>query len=511
MNVLLIQPSWTSIYGRFQNAARKAILYPPLGLCYIGTLAKDLGHTVKFLDGEVDELTEEKIKETLQAFEPDLIGLTATTPVIEETKRLLSLCRKYSEALLVLGGPHATIVKEEIFKECLELDAAVIGEGEETFKEILEAFSNHGKDSHYGVGGVLPSPHHKNGHVFHERAFLKNLDALPFPDRSLLKNEKYFWSIPHKGKLKFTTMLTSRGCPFKCTFCSEPFLSKGFVRYRSAENCVAEMDEITGKYGLNMIGFVDDTLTLKKERIIQMCELIVKMNINVHMDCWTHANCVDENLLSWMKKAGFLRVCFGIESGDEQVLKATKKNVTLERLKEAFRLSRKVGLETCGYAIVGLPHDTKESVRKTIAFMRDFKDLNYGFLSIASPLPGTEMYDMAQRGEGGMKLLDGNAGAYQRYDKTSLQVNDLSDSDLVRMQKFGFLSIYTKPHRIFYLLKRVPLREVVENILIFMRSVFSVDFAVENKRKKRSLSISMTTLKERSRGMIKALQSLNVF
>lgn len=478
MKALFIHPSWTGLYGKFREAARRAVLFPPLGVTYIAAGARALGVNVEILDGEVETLTEEKLKERLSSFNPDIVGITITTPMFMEAKRLVSLCRKYSPAKIILGGPHITILREKVFEDCPDADILVCGEGEETMRELFSAGSLSDNAIKH-IPGVLLKNHDAGD--FAERPFLDDLDSLPFPDRSRLKNEQYYWSIPHKGRLKFTTMLASRGCPFKCTFCSEPFLSKGIVRYRSPENVVSEIEEVTQKYGLNMLGFMDDTFTLKKDRIQAMCELIVKKNIKVYMDCCTHANCVDENVLTWMKKAGFLRVCFGIESGDELVLKATRKNVTLDRLKEAFRLARKAGLETCGFAIAGLPHDTKESVQKTIAFLRDMKDLDYGYVSIASPLPGTEMYDMAMEGKGGIKVFTSAYGTeYQRYDASMLEVNDLTSMDLSALQRRAFFSIYLTPRRIFYMLKRSHPRETLKNIFIFLRAVMrfpSFEFA----------------------------------
>lgn len=490
-NLLLLQPPWGDLYGNFRKAARKAILYPPLGLCYIGSAAKQRGYNVRLVDAEIEPLTEETIPALFKEFPPDLIGITTTTPLYPEAKVIAKLCKTFSSAPIIMGGPHMTLMSEQVLNECHEIDYGVVGEGEETFVEFLRAYESGrmevsnipGLAGRNGSGLLLGNP----------RKFMENLDTLAFPDRSLLKNEAYYWSVPHRGKLRFTTLSSARGCPYACVFCSEHTMFGRTVRYRSPENVVEEMDELSNRLGLNMIGFVDDTFTLLKERVIYMCGLIQKRNLNVKMDCWTHANTVDEEVLRAMKNAGFVRVCFGIESGDPNVLARTKKNVTLERLREAFLLAKKVGLETCGYAILGLPFETRESAMNTIHFMQTLENLDYGFLSIASPLPGTDMYDMAKKGEAGLRLLTENFSDFKRYDSAVIEVNDLNAKELARLQRKGFLMIYLNPKRIWYLLRRVSLRETLSYIFAFLESILSV------KRTPRQTPVRLALLEKTSR------------
>lgn len=472
-NLLLMQPAWGDLYGNFRKAARKAILYPPLGLCYIGAVAKEKGWNVRLLDGEVHPLTPKNLQKVLAEFPPDLVGITCTTPLYPEARKVAELVKQFSCAPIILGGPHITLQAERVLQECEHIDYGVVGEGEATFSQFLDAFLLKDEVELTSIDGLIGR--NSKGIVKGKpRALLSDLDQLPFPDRSLLKNDAYYWSVPHRGKLKFTTLSSARGCPFACVFCSEHTMFGRSVRFRSPENVVEEIDFLVNRMKLNMIGFVDDTFTLDKERVIDLCERIQARKLDVKMDCWTHANTVDEKVLSAMKEAGFVRVCFGIESGDPEVLKRTRKNVTLERLREAFRLAKKVGLETCGYAILGLPFETRESAMNTIRFMQSLTTMDYGFFSIASPLPGTEMYEMAKRGEGGLRLLTEDERDFKRYDASVIEVNDLDAKELTRLQRIGFLKVYLAPRRIWYLLRRVPLKETITYILAFLESVFKI-------------------------------------
>ncbi len=476
MRILLLSPSWSNLYNEFKSSARKAILYPPLGLCYLASVAKSLGHDVLIIDGEVENLNE-KLKKTVKQFAPDIIGITSTTPCFHEAKIIASSLKKISSAPILIGGPHASISPDEILLQSPDFDIVVFGEGEQSFSNLLHALNKNttrleDETELKKVNGIAFRSKSNEIIKTQKMPFITKLDDLPFPNRGLLSEEAYSWSIPKKGRKKFTTMITSRGCPYHCVFCAERSMFGNYVRFRSAKNVLEEIEQITSR-GIEIIGFVDDTFTINKNLVLEICEGIIEKNLKIILDCWTHAATLDKQILIAMKKAGFIRVNIGIESGDNEILKTIKKQTDIQLIKKAFRLSKEVGLETCGYAMLGLPNETKHTAIKTINFMKYLNTLDYGFISIATPLPGTEMYEFARKKQFGLSLLTNDFSKFKRYGCSVISVNDLSSKDLTKLQKRAFISIYLMPHRIIYLLKRAGLYETFINILSFIRSIFT--------------------------------------
>ena len=181
-----------------------------------------------------------------------------------------------------------------------------------------------------------------------------------------------------------------------------------------------------------------------------MCKLIRDNNLKITFEGFTRANTVTYDLLKSMKKAGLVRLSFGIESGNQDILKKIKKGITLDEIKKGFYLAKKVGIETKGSAIIGLPYESKRTVRETINFCKSIKECDQLYLNICTPYPGTELMDMVLRGEGGTKLLDYDYSNYQRYGNPVLQVNDLGQKQLISFKKYGLRKFYLSPKRIFY-------------------------------------------------------------
>ncbi|MBN3038354.1 MAG: radical SAM protein [Candidatus Omnitrophica bacterium] len=466
MKILLISPSWGNLYGSYKNVARVGVFYPPLGLCYVSASLKQKGHDVEIIDMEAEGLNIEQTKEKALQYQPDLIGITSVSPLIDQAQAVAGHLKSLDKPI-VLGGPHVTIVEREALRDCPHFDYGVIGEGEGTICELVEALRE--KRPLEQVKGILYRA--DDDVVFtgwRERE--QDIDSLPFPDRSRLKFDRYLWSVPKKGTLILATILSTRGCPFQCIFCSQDKMYGRVVRFRSPHKVVDEIEDIVKNTPARHIIFCDDTLTLKKSHILGICDEIIKRNIKITFEGWTRANTIDEEILAKMKEAGLARVSFGIESGDPQVLKIIKKGVTLEEVEKAYKIAKKLGLETRGSVMIGHPGETKETVWRTINFIRNLKELDHPYLNVAMPYPGTELREMALRSEHGIKLLSTDYTDLRRYDNAIMEINDLKPNDLIKLQRRGLLLAYMTPRRIWYNLTRAGLKSGLSNGAAFCLS-----------------------------------------
>ncbi|MFH1771961.1 MAG: radical SAM protein [Candidatus Omnitrophota bacterium] len=448
MRIVLIFPAWTGEYGIFSHFARKASIWPPLNLAYIAAMAEQQNHEVKIIDGEAERLTLDEIVETAYGFNPDIIGITATTPfyhiAMELGSKLKCAGKKVS---LVIGGSHITILKEKAFESYF--DYAFIGEAEYSWIEFLKRYSEGGDIS--GVKGLF---YRKDDEVFFTGAAdsIMNIDSLPQPARHLLKMKNYNMGTL-KGRKNFTTIMTTRGCPFKCVFCSAEVFGYR-ARRRSVRLVVDEIKSVIRDFGVRHFIFLDDTLTLDREYIMQICEMIEKEKLSITFEGSTRANLVDEELVAAMARNGLIRLSFGLETVDTQIRKLIKKEVPLESYTKANKITNKYKIETLNSMMLGLPGETRETVEKSLTFLKNAREIHQANFSIATPYPGTELFEMAKRGEHGLRLLTEDFSKYRRYGSAVMEVNDLSGEDLIDLQNDGFLQIYSAPWRLIPMLRK---------------------------------------------------------
>ena len=244
------------------------------------------------------------------------------------------------------------------------------------------------------------------------------------------------------------------------------------VRWHSIQRVMEELDYIVNENDIKHIIIMDENLTLNKKRLLLICREIKKNNLKFTWEGWTHVSTVDEEILQAMKSAGLIRLSFGIESGDQKILNKIKKAITLDQVRNAYGIAEKVGIETRGSAMLGHPYETRETAWRTIKFLRSIKECQQVFLNVTCPYPGTELYDCAVTGKGGMKLLTTDYSQYKRYGNPVIEVNDLSAKDLKRLQIMGLLYFYLTPRRIFYnIFKRTGLKAGIINGFAFLHGV----------------------------------------
>lgn len=470
MKVLLILPPALEIaYGKYREAAKLgAQPQTPLGICYIAAVLEKAGNEVKLVDSDIEGLSLSGLLDVIREYKPEVIGLTATTPVYSVANSLLiAIKNNFPEIITILGGFHITALPVQTMKECTAIDYGVYGEGEETIKELVKSIQN--KKTVDKIKGIL---WRNDAEIImnHPRPLIKDLDKLPFPARHLLKMDKYVWSVPGKKMQPMASMITQRGCPYQCIFCGVHTMFKS-VRFRSVKNIVDEVEYIVKTLGIDYINFLDDTLTLNREKVIEMCKEFEKRNLKLTWEGATRANLVDKELLTIMKSAGLVRLSIGVESGSQKILDAIKKGVTLEQMEQAYKWCYELGLETKCSFMIGHPFETKETIQETIDFAKKLKCYQ-AYINITTPFPGSELYELAKEGYGGLKLLTEDWSQYMRYGNSVLEMNDLTKEDLIKAQKRAYKKFYLRPHIILYNLKRAGIKAAVKNSVAFFKSIF---------------------------------------
>ena len=365
---------------------------PPMGLALIAALLERAGYPVTVIDANALDLRPEDVVPLVS--DADVIGLTAMTPSVNRAIVMARHLRQaYPDLPIILGGPHATLLPEKTLAIAPEINIVVRGEGEDTILELLSALER--KEPLTEIQGIS---YRKDGQVVNNeaRSGLVDLDSLPFLAYHLLPWQKYRPHPPHGRASPFAVIITSRGCPYKCAYCSKPVFGNLF-RAQNPERVVEEILYYQKNFGIKEIAFYDDSFTLDKKRAAAIAEEIIKRGLKVHWSCETRVNLVDRELLGRLKQAGCYSISYGIESGSPEILGALDKEISLFQAEEAVRWSREVGLQTIGYFMIGSPGESPETVLQTIQFAKRLK-LDFAQFSITTPFPGTKLYDLYLKG-----------------------------------------------------------------------------------------------------------------
>lgn len=353
----------------------------PLSLGYIASYLEKYDIEVKI----IDEIAGQNVAEELSQFNPDVVGISATTPVIYRAYKIADFCRDKGFPT-VIGGIHVSALPQEAVKHC---DFVVRGEGEVPMLDILN--------------GKISDEEKKSKII--ERPIIKNIDDIPMPARHLMDMNFYlksrdkfpdsFYSfVPLHTKV--ATIITGRGCPYKCIFCHNSFRSS-FYRWNSAERVVEEIEHLIDKYGIGALFCIEDTLFANKQRFIKICKLMKKKKINLTWAGNARVDEVDLEILKFAKEVGCKQVTFGYESGSQKVLDLLNKHTTIEQNKKAIELCRKAGIIPQGTFIIGTPGETAEDLETTKRFIIKNKIGATAGQSIATPYPGTKLWEMCKQ------------------------------------------------------------------------------------------------------------------
>ena len=435
---------------------------PHLALAYLGAVSERRGDEVRVYDADVEE---QPLTDFLREFRPHLVGITTNTPQVKQAWRTAAVIKQELDIPVVLGGPHVSVVSEELDFESLRqppVDLVVRGEGEGPWIEISEIVDSYLRDQpKFTVAGLLnpeqdlfrelKSVSYKTSdgqlHRNVDGPVIADLDSLPWPAYHLFKMDRYTNLQPATdaipGERSFSIM-TSRGCPYRCTFCSQSIMPIKW-RARSPENVIAEWRHLVEDLGALEIGVLDDSANIRRNRLIQLSDDLIANKLN-HVP-WIfvngiRANLADLELLTKLKKAGLKRTAFGVETGDEEMIVKIDKHVDHDTIRQAFRNAKAAGIETIGFFIIGLPGDTRETMQKTIDFAIELDPMIANF-SMMTPYPGTIVYEQVKRNG---RFLVTDWEDYVFFDqKARYEMGDLTAGLMEEMYRNAYREFYWRP------------------------------------------------------------------
>ncbi|MEI6348624.1 MAG: radical SAM protein [Bacteroidota bacterium] len=410
----------------------------PLGVYYLASFIRQYNYEVKITDAEVLKFTATEIIEEIAAFNPKYVGISSTTVAFHRALEIAIEIRKvFPKICILLGGPHVTSNPEHALSSGV-FDFGVLREGEITLKELLETLNNNGNLSL--VNGIAYLNESKKLVINSPREYIENLDELPFPAFDLLYDLNLHTPPPSNYKtLPVINMITSRGCPSMCTFCDNSIFGRKY-RKRSAENIVAEIKHLQQLFGIKEFAFVDDTFLIDKKRIYALFELLEQENISFYWTCMSRINNTDYDFLKFLKSKGCWHISFGIETGDEGILKLIKKNISLEKTKDVIRWCKQLKIKTKGFFIIGHPGETLETINKTIKFACKLP-LDDIVATINTPIPGSEQYAEASQ-YGSLDIADWSKYNYWR---PVFVPNGLTQDVLLQKHREIYRKFYLRP------------------------------------------------------------------
>lgn len=409
MKVVLITPN-VGQAGHIKSQSA----WPPLGLLYLGTTLQNGGHEVRVIDNGRSQQPIWKLVEMVKQENPEVVGISVLTPTFRRGVKIAGAIKaEMPDIKIVFGNYHATFTYDRILKNYPTVDYVVLGEGEHSFLELVNALEKNGETKH--IPGIA-CRHNGEAVKTSSRPLIQNLNELPIPDRSLLDEEYHSEIMGLLGSGgKFTTVLTSRGCPYACRYCACAAFSLRKVRYRSPEAIVDELEQLY-RDGYEDVGFVDDNLLVNRPRVEKICDLIKERKIRLNF--WAEGR-VDHASREMMKKfaqVGCKIIYFGIESGNQKVLDYYCKGITPEMSRKAVDNSKKAGIENViGSFIVGAPIETETDVKQTFDFALKMRGMDFSQMNPLCISPGMDLWNVA--------VKEGYLDEQEQWEEELLAVN----------------------------------------------------------------------------------------
>lgn len=443
MKIFLIIPSQKHIYGSLQ---------PPvqihLGLAYIAAILQKNGYDVRIVDVDAEGLTPDKLTQRVLENRVDIVGISVATPTLNSALSVAKAIKKSSPSTItVFGGMHPSIMPIETIAHP-EVDFVIKGEGELTFLGFLSAIKN--KYDFSSVDGLVYKKENK-AIENKPRQLIENLDLLPFPSRELFNNIAY--TYPDSLYAKTAPVITSRGCPGRCTYCNAHSIFGRKFRARSAKNVVDEIETLIKKFGIKEIHIWDDNFVTDKQRVYRIKDEIKSRRIKVKFAFpnGIRADFLDAELIGALKEMGTYSIAIGVESANQEILNLAKKGTKIGKIIEVFELVKKARIETWAFFMFGLPGEDMASARVTIDFAKKL-DPDIAKFHILKPYPGTEAYQF---------MLSNNFLNSLDYDNYGIHtppvhhLDGLSSEDLVKLQKIAYNEFYFRPIKLLKQILRI--------------------------------------------------------
>ena len=416
MKITLIQPK----AGRYAPS----YIHEPLNLGYLASYMKEKGFQEVCIIVSAFEGDDEEIIGSCR--ESDIVGFTATSPMMSHALSLAGqIKRENPNRMVVFGGAHPTIEPEETLRNP-DVDFVIRGEGERTFLELLKSLDEGGTQS--TIRGL--SLRDKNGFIVHNppRGLIGNLDSLPFPDRDLFDQPRFLEIGFDKYGDRGAWVLSSRGCPYECTYCASNRIWTRRWRARSAVNIISEIRALMDYCDVDRINFADDTFTVSKKRVADFCQRMIAEKVEIAWACNARVDTVDAELCKLMRRAGCVEVWMGVESGSPEILREIKKNVVPEQITEAFKSAKEAGLLTRGYFMIGSRSESYETIKETERLIDRIKPNMLAF-SVLTPYPGCEEFEIWKK-NGGKDPIDWSGIDLLETEAIMMETQFLSKDDL---------------------------------------------------------------------------------
>lgn len=415
MKILLVRPPYNRLRGYHPDP------YFPLGIGYVGAMLEKAGHEVRIWNADIttgmtsgvmpDEVTMLKERRQrydlyisalnndnhpvwqeatgiLDEFDPDVVGFSVLTPEVGSANKFSALAKqRRKDRVVIWGGHHVTFLPDDVLGYGT-VDVVVRGEGEMTSVELMSALSSERMRMN-DVKGIS----FREGNIIRhtpDRELVQDLDSFPFPAHHLSLFPQAYKRMDRIG------IMTNRGCPFRCGYCSSPAFTKKTVRFRSFNNVLEEIRHVMTYYNKNVVSILDDNFTINKKNVIDLCEHMINADIKVSWDTMTRADILTEDVVKLLKRAGCCGIAIGIESGSERVLEMIKKGVRLDKVADAFDLLYRYDIPSGANFIIGFPEETREDIMKTFDVMKKIKTVNINF-NIFEPIPGSPLLEDCNR------------------------------------------------------------------------------------------------------------------
>jgi len=433
--LVLARVNYSQLYGVYDHGKipRQRDVLIPYHLLNLAGYARASGMDVALIDGEVDVLGQEQLADAILEKDPQYVGLTATTPDVLLAVEVCTLLKKHTPGIItVIGGTHASVMPDDVAQHAV-VDYVVVGDGEQAIVEIVNSFPS-------GAGRI--NARRLNGKIVKTDDI--DLSMSPLPAHDLLDYGKYLFSDPTRGQIRTASVMSSRGCPFECSFCAH----SRKVRFRPIAEFIREIAGLYDQQGVRYFYVYDDTFLLRDDRLLEFARELKGLDlVDARFQCLARANQVTRDRIELLRDVGFVRVSIGVESGSDELLKRVSKGVTKEECLRACRVISEAGLETRASFIIGHPWETQATAEETIAFAQELEIMHANF-TVMTPYPGTRVYAQACRGEGirfSQPELATDWNAFRRWGQPIIRTDELTSEDLERLRETAITEFYTQP------------------------------------------------------------------
>ncbi len=455
IDLLLIYPPWTVLYTR--SVLTNAL--PPLGILSIASYCEQQGFVVRVVDVHAERISPDQLREKISEMKPRFCGIcvlssmiVASHAIARDVKTIVPSCK------VIFGGVHPELFPERVLRNSA-VDYVVRGDGEETTLALLKGVDA-GKIlglSYRGAGNrVVSNP---------AQEIVMDIDKYPMPAYHLIQMDKYFPSATSYKNLPAANMIMTRGCPGKCSFCNS---ANTVLRSRSPMAVFRQIKELREKYGVRQIQFFDDTFTVNKKGVLELCSLLREDKTDITFSCYARGDCFNDEIAAALKSAGCHQIMVGIETGSEKIARVIQKPINKSRYYSLMKTARKYGMEVRAGFIIGSLGETWETMQESLDFAIDL-DVDFFQLSVSTPYPGTQLFKQALE-EGRLESLDFK---YYGQSLSLVRLDDLSADDLRKFERHAWRRFYLRPKVVFRQLARLTNLRQVKDLFNALNLLYS--------------------------------------